>query len=323
MTKRGTIASSNPDLRIKDIPRSKSIPNTFKVGRETQTQLAKIKTRFFEGISKAELDGCIISPDFEDNISKVDYAAFCMAAAHILSNQSYLSGNEDIHSGISREVARDVSAMLGETAYVGTITTTLTELCSKGYGEKSPTSKQRKAMRELIDNLDVIPMEITLANGRTIRKWACKKLSEDIQGKYKNGFTGEVLYELALNPIFTHKVTSSYALFDQDTMYRLSDATKRKTEAHYILINIIASHKKTTPLTRTISSLLDAFEIKEEVYLNQRKRTEKQLITLFEDVVKAGFIQKYEIEYTTIRSKQIMNKVTFFFKGKESKNKEG
>lgn len=317
--------SAAPELSIKDIPHAKAIPKTFKMGREAQTQLAKIKDSLFDGLTKEELGEYIISPDFENNITKIDYAAFCMATAQILSNQSYQYGNVDEHSGAKKEVAVEMSEKLGKTVYQGNITTTLTELCSKGYGEKTPTSKQRKAMRQLIDNLDRIPVEMTcLATGRTIRKWVCKKLSEDIQGRFKNGLTGEVVYELALNPIFTFNVKNSYALFDQDTMYRLSDATKRKTEAHYALINIIASHKKSSPLTRTIATLIDAFGIKDEVYLNQRKRTETLLLTVFEDMVKAGFVQRYELGYSTIKNKQVMSKVTFYFEKKEAKKeKEG
>ena len=320
---RKRVGLTDINLSIKDIPHAKVIPKTFKIGRETQTQLANIKNSLFDGLTKEELEGCTLSPDFEDNVTKVDYAAFCMAVAHILSNQSYLYGNEEYNSGTKQEQAKDMTAFLGEKVYVGTIETTLTELCSKGYGEKKPTAKQRKAMRELIDNLDVIPVSLTTTDGRTIRKWVCKKMSEDIRGKFKNGLTGEVVYELALNPIFTYKVKSSYALFEQDTMYRLSEATKKKTEAHYVLINIIAAHKKPLPLVRAIPSLITAFGIKDEVYLNQRKRTETQLISVFDDMVKAGFVQRYELGYHSVKGKQIMNKVTFYFKEEKSKRGEG
>lgn len=281
----------------------KQVPQTFRMGREVHLQFAKVKRDLFTDLEEQESGNIIVSG--LDKVSKTDFMAFGIAVTQVLYNQSYLSGNLQTNSGKSKTIAKKLSNTMGVDMYVGDIEVSLKDLCRYGYGEIEPTSKQKKTMASLIDTLHSTPVVVTYPNGDTSENILCAKM-----GKYTRAKDKAIVYNLHLAPIFCCNVVKNFGELPQNIIKRIKDSSKRITEAHYVLAELLGIQKKGSTFTRYIEKLVDELGLT-DVYKAQRTRTEKQLVTLFDTMEKVGLIIQHTEEYDILRGKKYMSKVTF------------
>lgn len=302
---------------------SKPIPDSYKVGRDAQLQLARIERDLFTEMEEKESGNYIIS-GLNKQVTELDFTAFSFAVGQILYNQSYQSGNIDTNSGISKKIAKKASMQVGSTQYNGEIVTSLNDLCRLAYGVEAPDARQKKTMSTLVETIDKTPVVIQFPNGDTLESKLCATMN-----KYTREEDGAVFYNLYLNPIFCSNVKSNFGELPQDMTKRLSGATKKKTAAHYRLIRLLSLQIKSKPFTRTIAELLKELSLL-ETYRKDKGRTEKQILSVCDAMVTIGMVERYEVEYTTIRAKQTISKITFHLstrgkllgKGSEDPEKE-
>ena len=300
---------------------SKPIPDSYKVGRDAQLQLAKVERDLFTDMEEKESGNYIIS-GLSRQISEQDFTAFSFAIGQILYNQSYQSGNTDTNSGLAKKEAKNISKKVGSTQYSGEIVTSLNDLCRLAYGVEAPDIKQRKKMEAIIDIIDSTPVTIQYPNGNYLKSWLCRKLNERYTAE-----NGAIYYNFTLNPIFCSNVKSNFGELPQDIIKRLSGVTTKKTQAHYLLIRLLSIQTKKKPFIRTLEELLKDLKLY-EAYKKDRGRTEKQLLSTFKAMVDINLLECYEIDYVTIRAKKAISKVTFHLAtrgkllGKESEETE-
>ena len=279
-------------------------PDTFKIGREVSLQLAKVERDLFTDLEEKESGNYIVS-GLSRKVTGMDFSAFSLAVGQILYRQSYQSGYTDTNSGLSQNIAPKLLDQTGHTYYGGEIVTTLKDLCRYAYGEEEPNKVQRAAMATLIDTLHSTPVGITFPNGDKVEAYLCVKM-----GRYTRKKDGAVYYHLVLNPIFCENVRRNFSEFPQDVTKRLTATTKQKTEAHYKLLLLLGRQDKRKPFVRNIDTLLEELGLMEAYKINT-SRTEKKLLSLFEDMTKVGIITSYETETFTSRKKKRISKVTF------------
>ena len=156
--------SQGSELREMDTLVEGRVPDTFKIGRDAALQLSKVERDLFTDMEERESGKYIIS-GVEKFATDTDFSAFTFAVSQILYNQSYISGNADVNSGIRRKIARKATAAAGTDVYQGEIVVSLNELCRLGYGMKEPTSEAKKKMAALIDSVHKQPVKIKFPNG--------------------------------------------------------------------------------------------------------------------------------------------------------------
>lgn len=280
---------------------SKPVPDSYKVGRDAQLQLSKVERNLFTDMEEKESGNYIIS-GLGRKVSELDFTAFSFAVGQLLYNQSYLSGNLDTNSGISKKKAK-----IGKNTdqFSGEIVTSLSDICRLAYGVDKPDFRQKTTMSTLIDTLHKTTAKIRYPNGDELESHLCLTMN-----KYTREKDGAVLYDLFINPIFCSRVAENFSELPQDIIVRLSKATKRKTEAHYLLIRLLSLQVKGRIFIRTIDVLLKELNL-EAAYKEQRARTEKQLLSIFATMVKIKIIDNFDLEYTTVKTKKILSKVTF------------
>lgn len=277
-------------------------PPTFKVGRAAAIQLAKVERNLFTDIEERASGNYIVS-GLPRNITETDFYAFGLAVSQLLYNQSVQSGNTETNTGLKKKRAVKASKT-GETRYSGCVQVTLNNLCRLAYGVTDDVGAIRKrGMESLIETLNTNDVTITFLNGDTLKAPLCSRMV------YKEKATGAKAYILTLNPIFCEDVKRNFSLFPQDITLRLSAATERKTKAHYKLLNLLGMQDKRKPFIRTIGTLF------EELGLDTKRasRSEVQLISVCEDMVKIGIITGYETEKGRLgRRQNAVKKVTFY-----------
>lgn len=280
----------------------KQLPETFRMGRDAYFQLATVKRNLFTGLE--ERGGVIIS-GLEEKVSKTDFMAFCIAVTQTLYNQSYQFGNLKENSGISQTISTNLTSVMSKNVYVGDIAVTLNDLCRYGYGETDPTARQRKAMTAIIETLHNTPVVIKYPNGITEKGKLCTTTA-----RYNRGKDGAVTYHLHLSPIFCSNASRNFGELPQNVIKRIRAVTKKLTEAHYVLAELLGIQKKGSTLVRHIPNLVDGLGLL-AVYKKSKGQTEKQLLSLFDTMQAARLITNYEVEYTTLRGKKRMSKVSF------------
>lgn len=282
---------------------SKPVPDSYKLGRDSTLQLAKIERNLFTDMEERESGNYIVS-GLNKKVTELDFTAFSFAVGQILYNQSYQSGNVETNSGISKAISRKMSKAFEEQAYIGDIVTSLNDLCRLAYGVEAPDQRQRKTMSTLIDVIHSTPVTIQTPKGAKIESILCacmeKYTAED----------GAISYNLHLHPIFCHGVANNFAELPQDLTKRLSGATKKKTLSHYRLIRLLSNQDKRKPFVRTIAQLLADLAL-DEAYNKDRGRTEKQLLSVIDSMKDIELLSSYDIEYMTIRNKKAIGKITF------------
>lgn len=295
----------------------KGLPANFKATRNSVLQLSPIERDLFTDMRIKEAGNYVIS-GITQKVSAVDFAAFTIAAAQILFNQSYTNRNEDINSGISRREARKLSRDATKTLYTGEIYTTLNEICRLAYGVDEPSTKQRKAMETLLETLHNTPVTITIPGVITKETTLCATMEKTTQEDRKKGET--VSYLLYLHPIFTEQIANNFIELPQNVMKRLAKATDRRTAAHLKLLGLLSLQDKSKPFTRRIETLIEELGL-ESSYRKDPGRTETQLLTIFKSMEDIGLLKEApSMTYTNVRGKRRIEKVTFLLNEKFSRS---
>lgn len=288
-----------------------TLPDFFKVGRDGILQLAKIDNRtLFTAQEEAESGNYIIG-GLGRKISAVDFEAFKMGIAQVLYNQSYQSGHETENTGIQKHVVKQ-----SPDKYGGEVVVSLNELCRLSYGVDEPSKQQKEAMTALLKTLHTNVAHVAFPNGDTLDVTLCATM---------NIFTRKQdnakLYNLILNPIFCSRVATNYAELPQDATKRLTASTDRKTESHYLLFSLLAIQDRRKPCKRRIGTLLEELRLT-DAYKERASRTEKQLLSLFEDMKKTGIITDFITERGRMgRRQNAVISVTFTLNPDFSKSK--
>lgn len=268
----------------------KRIPPFFRMSRYAHTEIANIKDFVF-----AETKNL--------GFTRADFCAFNLALVQTLSNQSYQSGNTISFSGRSVTEARG-----REGEYVGDIKASISDFCRLGYGlDEAPTTKQRKAVVSILTFLDntYVPYRY---KGEDEPK---KRRALAIMGEPYNDKYGSKTYEIHLAPFYCENVLRNFGELPQDIIKRIRENTKKITEAHLLLVvELGIQQKKGSTLIRYIDSLVKTLHLEDD-YKANKSRTEKQLTSLFDTMQNSNVITGYKIEYTTLRGKKRMEKVTF------------
>ena len=282
---------------------SENLPDYFRISRDATLQLSKIERDLFTDMEESQSGNYIIS-GIEKNITALDFTAFTFAVGQILYNQSYKSGNTDINSGIKREEAPKYSKDTGKQAYSGTIATSLNELCRLAYGTE-PSTELKKKMATLIDTIDKKTVSIKYPNGDTSLHRLCVMMD-----RYTRKEDGAVFYNLQLNPIFGSRIKNQFGELPQDITAKLSEATKKKTAAHYLLLRWLSAQDKRHPHPLTVDFIIQELRM-EEFFRKDRGKADKQLLSVCDAMVKIGILSKYETEYTSGKRSHI-KKITFY-----------
>ncbi len=265
------------------------VPENYKMGRDVLFKFGDMERDFFKE-AEERASGFYIVRGLERKLTETTFQAFCFAVGQTLYNQSYQSGNEDINSGISKRESKQL-ARPGEKHYFGEIVTTLNDLCRLAYGVDEPSTQMKKEMDSLIETIDRSPVKITMPNGDTLESKICARM--DVYTRAKDGAK---TYRLFTHPLFSSNVKKNFGLFPQDLTKRLSEATERKTAAHYRLIALLGRQDARKPFIRTAEQLLNDLGLL-SAYKAQKGRTVKLLISIFDSMKEVGLITRYEIEY--------------------------
>ena len=285
----------------------KSVPDTFKTGRDAGLQLSNAERTLFSEL-EAQESGKVLITGLTKKVKELDLTAFTFAAAQLLYNQSYQCGNESTASGVSRKVAPKATEQTGTTQYNGEIIVTLNELCLKAYG--SATTELRTRMKTLIDTIHDTPVKIKYPNGDEMESTLCAKM-----GKYIRKEDGAIYYDLYLNPIFGSRLQSQFGELPQDIIMQLENACKkrkqRKQPAHYLLLRWLCLQDKRKKHTLQIGTLIRELRM-EEYYRENAGKAEKQLLSIFEIMKDLGILAGYWVEKRSIsRNRLRITKVTF------------
>lgn len=293
-------------IEIFDLVGEKPTPSTFLMGREVQMRVAEWQDTIWAAIEAQETGDYVISGETRA-ISGTDFMHFQFGAAQILYNQSYQSGNTETNSGLTTIVAKGMEVTTGHTYYEGHIVTSLNDLCRLSYGVAEPSTKQKHAMEKLLLTLHRNFVTIQYPNGDTREQPLVV-----IRDRYTRAKDGAVFYWLSLSPIFCENVKKNFSEFPQDLTKRLTAVTKRTTDSHLHLINLLGAQMRTkSPYTITIPVLMKKLQM-ESVYKSNRGRAEKQLLSICDDILKMGQITKYETETEVKRGKQALSKIRFY-----------
>ena len=290
--------------------KTEKLPPSFKMGRDAALQLSKAEGDIFTDMKK-EGRGVYIITEIRKVVNELDLACFSLAVCQILYNQSFQSGNIETNSGLSDEIDKDATEELGYAQYNGYIITSLNDLCRLAYGVDAPDFRQKKAMWTLIEALDKTPVVIQFPNGDKLEKKLCTT-----ESRYTRKEDGAVYYKLLLHPIFCSNVMNNFGELPQDITKRLSKVTKKKTAAHLRLLRLLSLQTKNRPFVRKMNELLKELNL-HEAHKKDRRRTEEQLISIFNSMKAMNVIDNYKIEYTTIRAKKVIDKVTFNLSSRE------
>lgn len=288
---------------------TKPEPPFFKVGRYAALQFSKVERDLFTDMEEAESGNYIIS-GLTKQVTELDFTAFTFAVGQILYNQSYKSGNEDVNSGLKREVATPITDATGEKSYTGNIVTSLNELCRLAYGVKEPSTELRKKMATLIDTIDQKPVNIQYPNGDKMESKLCVTMN-----KYTREKDGAILYDLYLNPIFGSRIQKQFGELPQDVILCLEKSCKKKKQrkqaAHYLLLRWLSVQDKRYPHKLTIDVLIR--ELRMEEYFNKNKgMAEKQLLSICNVMEDIGILSSYNTDYKETVKGMRIESITFY-----------
>ena len=283
-------------------------PPVFKVGRFAALQLSKVERDLFTDMEEAESGNYIIS-GLTKQVTELDFTAFTFAVGQILYNQSYKSGNEDVNSGVKREVAKRLSNETRETLYNGNIITSLNELCRLAYGVQEPTTELKKKMVTLIDTIDKKPVEIKFPNGDKLESKLCITMN-----KYTREKDGAILYDLYLNPIFGFQIQRQFGVLPQDVIASLEKSCKKKNQrkqaAHYLLLRWLSVQDKRYPHKLTIDVIIQKLRMEE--YFNKNKgMAEKQILSMCITMEDIGILSSHEVAYREAGKRKRIDNITF------------
>lgn len=283
-------------------------PPFFKVGRYAALQLSKVERDLFTDMEEAKSGNYIIS-GLTKQVTELDFTAFTFAVGQILYNQSYKSGNEDINSGLKRELSKKPTQATGEAQYYGSIVTSLNELCRLAYGVEEPSTELRKKMVTLIDTIHIQPVKIKFPNGDRMDSVLCATM-----GKYTRAKDGAILYDLHLNPIFGSQIQRQFGELPQDVILCLEKSCKekkqRKQAAHYLLLRWLSVQDKRYPHKLTIDVIIQVLRM-EEYFKKDKGKAEKQILTICKIMEDVGILSSHEVAYRETGKGKRIDNITF------------
>lgn len=283
-------------------------PPFFKVGRYAALQLSKVERDLFTDMEEAKSGNYIIS-GLTKQVTELDFTAFTFAVGQILYNQSYKSGNEDINSGLKRELSQKPTQATGEAQYYGSIVTSLNELCRLAYGVEEPSTELRKKMVTLIDTIHIQPVKIKFPNGDRMDSVLCATM-----GKYTRAKDGAILYDLHLNPIFGSQIQRQFGELPQDVILCLEKSCKekkqRKQAAHYLLLRWLSVQDKRYPHKLTIDVIIQVLRM-EEYFKKDKGKAEKQILTICKIMEDVGILSSHEVAYRETGKGKRIDNITF------------
>lgn len=283
-------------------------PPFFKVGRYAALQLSKVERDLFTDMEEAKSGNYIIS-GLTKQVTELDFTAFTFAVGQILYNQSYKSGNEDINSGLKRELSKKPTQATGEAQYYGSIVTSLNELCRLAYGVEEPSTELRKKMVTLIDTIHIQPVKIKFPNGDRMDSVLCATME-----KYTRAKDGAILYDLHLNPIFGSQIQRQFGELPQDVILCLEKSCKekkqRKQAAHYLLLRWLSVQDKRYPHKLTIDVIIQVLRM-EEYFKKDKGKAEKQILTICKIMEDVGILSSHEVAYRETGKGKRIDNITF------------
>lgn len=283
---------------------TKSVPENYKFGRAMGVELANPDPNLFTAIEE-KANGKFVIHGIERKVNAYQFYAFMFAMAKILYNQSYQSGNEDTNSGVRRVRANKVSEITKQDCYVGMVVVSLNDICRAAFGVADPTALQREEIERLIDILHENEVSVKYPNGDRYDAYLCTK-----QGVYTRAKDKAKIYELRLHTKFCEATAKNFALIPQNSIDRLAATTSRQTAAHLKLMLLLSMQDKRKPYKRYFIDLLNEMEMR-DTHKRNPTRTEKQAISIFEDMKSIGLIKGYTLKYDTTKSRKRLDKVTF------------
>ena len=304
------------------VPRRKTPPKNFKIGREFLTRQEDIEICIFDALdnmveTKPDIRNVVIGGVTNTISGKLLRQVF-HALGQVLSNDSYKYENTEEHTGLAVRGQIDgidhPNAVIppmkinGANYYHSHIITSLRELAKLAFGVDNPTGEQYKEINKTLIALQNDGLQIKY-QGSEVQKsllW--------IEGRTTRNYkTQEQELSIVLNPIFAMNAAKSYALHPQDANRRIAQAVKQPTEAHYILRDILAMQDKRKPFRIYITTLLQKLNLMEMYKKNRKRVMEEKLpklfqtmkdIKLIEDLPKIETGVKGELEYIFILDKK-------------------
>ena len=281
----------------------RSLLPTFKVGRDSALQMAAIERDLFTEMEE-ENSGKYIISGLEKSVTELDFTALTFGLGQILSNQSYLCGNEDVNSGVVRQTANTISRETGIQSYSPYIVTSLNDLCRLAYGEE-PTTEIKKKTATILGTMDKRKVKVKFPNGVT-----CESRLLAVMNEYTRDEDGAKSYEIALNPIFSSRIKDQFGELPQGVISDMVTACKsrgqRKQAAHYLLLRWLSVQDKRYPHTLNIGTIVQELRM-EEYFKKDKSKAEKQILSCCDTMVEIGLLSNY---LPTLKGKRI-DKITF------------
>lgn len=300
---------------IEELTFERPEPPTWKYGRYAALQMAEINRDLWSDVRESESGNYIIS-GLNKKVSRLDFEAFSLAIAQTLYNQSVMSGNGELNSGLKKLVSDNVSKLLGYIAYMGEIVVTRDDLCRKAWG-KEPTTETKKKMDALLETFTNTPVNIKYPNGDTRESRLCV-----IMEKYNRKKDNAVIYALHLNPIFSICIKNQFGELPQDITAQLDKACKKMGAEHIILLRWLSVQDKRVPHPRNIETLITDLKM-EDYFDGNRGKAEKRLISVCNTMVDIGILSKYETERKLIRNKERIVNITFYLNPQFPRHNKG
>lgn len=275
----------------------RNVPMTFKATRQYLTQAPKLERTLFSDLLKdagINTEESYILESLPDGISEVDLAYFTIAIQQKLYNTSYLYGNEDINSGISRNHTKYISQLWGDDAYSGEINITLNELCNL-MGIEKPQNIERRSKKKLLHALDKHRVGIYYTNSkgekRAYESYLCRILETDKSLKKEK--EGATTFHLWIHPIFAAGIANNFAELRQDTIpnyvKNLRANGLRRDFASIQLLKLIVCQDARKPFSIPFENLLKKIGLW-ETYKKNPKRTRAKLPKYFKALQDTGVI---------------------------------
>lgn len=283
----------------------KQEPKNFKMSRNVILQSGNFERSLFDTMEeKGEMSFTL--GRITRQITERDLYSSIFALSQIFSNQSYKSGQE---TGLGKGTEnKALSRITGVTERNGEIYFSLNEYCKLANGTDDPTTQERKAAETLLRTLDGTPSEIEYKDTK-VEAYLAKTVTRFTESD------GSIYYHVYLHPLFLN-MSKGFASVPQDVIKRLRDGVRRQkgrmTDAHYKLLALLVQQRADggKVFTRTALEILQYLGL-EQAYREQKQRTIRQLLQVFDAVKNTGVITAYRAKYIKLNGKDVLDRVEF------------
>lgn len=292
------------------LPIRKRPPKEFKIGRALMTTQGSVERQLFDALEAKNNRNYTISGVTKSITPKLLHQTI-FALGQVLSNTSYMYGNEQDHTGMAKEgkISKGVlppmdikerseeGDLVTKPYHYAEVKTSLRELAKFAFGTDEPNHQQRQDIEKALYAFQNEGVQLTI-NGHTYAKslvwiegWSSRENENDLKEVY-----------LVLNPIFAMGAAKSYAKHPQDASKRLSNAVKQVTIAHLKLRDLLAMQQvKKEPFRRYVSELLEFLGLTEEYKKNPKRVMETKLPNLFKAMIDIKLLNSMPTKETGIR----------------------